>query len=185
MTGETETGVTIIRMDEGLDTGPMALQHPVAIPPEMDAGELTDLLAHTGAKVIVEGLNLLQTNTLTLVAQDSCLATYASKISDEDRIIRWGREVGEVHDQIRALTPHIGARTFHPDFEGPVKIWRSTILDRMAVSSEIGHIEAENGRIAVYCGRGSLEVLELQVPGGRRLAASDFLLGNSLEGAFN
>ena len=185
MAGETETGVTIIRMDEGLDTGPMALQHPVAIPPEMDAGELTDLLAHTGAKVIVEGLNLLQTNTLTLVAQDSCLATYASKISDEDRIIRWGREVGEVHDQIRALTPHIGARTFHPDFDGPVKIWRSTILDRMAVSSEIGHIEAENGRIAVYCGRGSLEVLELQVPGGRRLAASDFLLGNSLEGAFN
>lgn len=185
MAGETETGVTIIRMDEGLDTGPMALQHPVAIPPEMDAGELTDLLAHTGAKVIVEGLNLLQTNTLTLVAQDSCLATYASKISDEDRIIRWGREVGEVHDQIRALTPHIGARTFHPDFDGPVKIWRSTILDRMVVSSEIGHIEAENGRIAVYCGRGSLEVLELQVPGGRRLAASDFLLGNSLEGAFN
>jgi methionyl-tRNA formyltransferase len=185
MTGETETGVTIIRMDEGLDTGPMALQHPVAIPPEMDAGELTDLLAHTGAKVIVEGLNLLQTNALTLVAQDSCLATYASKISDEDRIIRWGREVGEVHDQIRALTPHIGARTFHPDFEGPVKIWRSTILDRMAVSSEIGRIKAENGRIAVYCGRGSLEVLELQVPGGRRLAASDFLLGNSLEGAFN
>jgi methionyl-tRNA formyltransferase len=185
MAGETETGVTIIRMDEGLDTGPVALQHPVAIPPEMDAGELTDLLAHTGAKVIVEGLNLLQTNTLTLVAQDSCLATYASKISDEDRIIRWGREVGEVHDQIRALTPHIGARTFHPDFDGPVKIWRSTILDRMAVSSEIGHIKAENGRIAVYCGRGSLEVLELQVPGGRRLAASDFLLGNSLEGAFN
>jgi methionyl-tRNA formyltransferase len=185
MAGETETGVTIIRMDEGLDTGPMALEHPVAIQPEMDAGELTDLLAHTGAKAIVEGLDLLQTNTLTLVDQDNCHATYASKISDEDRIIRWGREVGEVHDQIRALTPHIGARTFHPDFDGPVKIWRSTILHRMAVSSEIGHIKAENGRIAVYCGRGSLEVLELQVPGGRRLAASDFLLGNSLEGAFN
>ena len=185
MTGETETGVTIIRMDEGLDTGPMALQHPVAIPPEMDAGELTDLLAHTGAKAIVEGLNLLQTNTLTLVDQDSCHATYASKISGEDRIIRWGREVGEVHDQIRALAPHIGARTFHPDFDEPVKIWRSTILDRMAVSSEIGHIKAENGRIAVYCGKGSLEVLELQVPGGRRLPARDFLLGNSLEGAFS
>ena len=185
MAGETETGVTIIRMDEGLDTGPMALQHPVAIPPEMDAGELTDLLAHTGAKAIVEGLDLLQTNTLILVDQDNCHATYASKISNEDRIIRWGREVGEVHDLIRALAPHIGARTFHPDVEGPVKIWRSRILDRAVVSSEAGYIDSGSGRIAVDCGKGSLEVLELQVPGGRRLPARDFLLGNSLEGAFS
>jgi methionyl-tRNA formyltransferase len=185
MTGETETGVTIIRMDEGLDTGPMALQHPVAIPPEMDAGELTDLLARTGAKAIVEGLDLLQTNTLILVDQDNRHATYASKISNEDRIIRWGREVSEVHDLIRALAPHIGARTFHPDVEGPVKIWRSRILDRAAVSSEAGYIDSGSGRIAVHCGKGSLEVLELQVPGGRRLPARDFLLGNSLEGPFS
>ena len=182
--GETETGVTIIRMDEGLDTGPMPLQYPLAIPPDMNAGELTDLLARTGAKAIVEGLDLLQTNTLTLVDQDSCHATYASKISDEDRIIRWGREIGEVHNLIRALAPHIGARTFHPDVEGPVKIWRSAILDRAAASAEAGYIDAENGRIAVYCGSGRLEVLELQVPGGRRLQARDFLLGNTLEGAF-
>jgi methionyl-tRNA formyltransferase len=185
MTGETETGVTIIRMDEGLDTGPMALQHPVAIPPEMDAGELTDRLARTGAKAIVEGLDRLQTNTLILVDQDNRHATYASKISNEDRIIRWGREVSEVHDLIRALAPHIGARTFHPDVEGPVKIWRSRILDRAAVSSEAGYIDSGSGRIAVHCGKGSLEVLELQVPGGRRLPARDFLLGNSLEGPFS
>ena len=184
MAGETETGVTIIRMEEGLDTGPMALQRLVAIPPEMDAGNLTNLLAHAGAKAIVEGLDLLQSNTVTLVDQDSRHATYASKISHEERIIKWGREVGEVHNLIRALAPHIGARTFHPDVEGPVKIWRSAILDRAAVPSEAGHIDAENGRIAVYCGKGCLEVLELQVPGGRRLPARDFLLGNSLEGAF-
>jgi methionyl-tRNA formyltransferase len=185
MAGETETGVTIIRMDEGLDTGPMALQHSVSIPPEMDAGELTDLLAHTGAKAVVEGLDLLQTSALTLIDQDSRHATYASKISDEDRIIGWGREVGEVHNLIRALAPHIGARTFHPDVEGPVKIWQSRILDRAAVSSEAGHIHAENGRIVVCCGKGFLEVLEIQVPGGRRLPAREFLLGNSLEGAFS
>jgi methionyl-tRNA formyltransferase len=184
MAGETETGVTIIRMDEGLDTGPIALQRPVAIPPEMNAGELTDLLAHTGAKDIVEGLNLLQTNTLTLVDQDSRHATYATKISYEDRIISWEREVGEVHDQIRALSPHIGARTFHPDVGGSVKIWRSTILDRAEVFSEAGSIDVDNGRIVVFCGKGRLDVLELQVPGGRRLPARDFLLGNSLEGAF-
>jgi methionyl-tRNA formyltransferase len=185
MAGESETGVTIIRMDEGLDTGPMALQRPVAILPDMNAGELTELLAITGAKAIVEGLDLLQKNILTLVDQDSRHATYASKISDQDRIIKWGKEVGEVHDQIRALAPHIGARTFHPDVEGPVKIWRSGILDRADVSSEAGYIAAENGHITVNCGEGCLEVLELQVPGGRRLQARDFLLGNSLDGAFS
>jgi methionyl-tRNA formyltransferase len=185
MNGETETGVTIIRMDEGLDTGPIALKHPVTILPEMDAGELIDLLAHTGAKAIVEGLDLLQTDTLPLVDQDSRHATYASKISDQDRIIHWGMEVGEVHDLIRALAPHIGARTFHPDVEGPVKIWRSAILDSAAVTSQAGYIDANNGHITVYCGKGCLEVLELQVPGGRRLQARDFLLGNSLEGSFS
>ncbi len=184
MNGETETGVTIIRMDEGLDTGPIALMHPVAIPPEMNAGDLTDLLAQTGAKAIVKGLDHLQTNTLTLVEQDSLYASYASKVSEEDKTLRWGRGVREVHDLIRALAPHIGARAFHSDFDGPVKIWRSAILDRECAAAEIGHVEAENGRIEVYCGCGRLEVLELQVPGGRRLPARDFLLGNSLEGAF-
>jgi methionyl-tRNA formyltransferase len=184
MNGETETGVTVIRMDEGLDTGPMALQYLVALPPDMNAGELTDLLAHTGAKAIVEVLNLLDANALTLIEQDSFHATYASKVSDEDKIIKWGRGVREVHDQIRALAPHIGARTFHADIDGPVKIWRSRILDTEGAPAEVGHIEAENGHIVVHCGQGRLEVLELQIPGGRRLPAHDFLLGNSLEGAF-
>jgi methionyl-tRNA formyltransferase len=151
----------------------------------MDAGELIDLLAHTGAKAIVEGLDRLETDTLPLVDQDSRHATYASKISDQDRIIHWGMEVGEVHNLIRALAPHIGARTFHPDVEGPVKIWRSAILDSAAVPSQAGYIDANNGHITVYCGKGCLEVLELQVPGGRRLQARDFLLGNSLEGSFS
>ena len=184
MNGETETGVTIIRMDEGLDAGPVALQYPVSISPEMNAGELADLLAHVGAQAIVESLGLLEIKTLTLVEQDSFHATYASKVSDEDKVIRWGRGVWEVHDQIRALAPHIGARTYHPDFEGPVKIWRSTLRDDANESSASGRIEAENGRIAVFCGKGCLEVLELQVPGGRRLPARDFLLGNSIEGEF-
>ncbi len=185
MHGEIETGVTIMRMDEGLDTGPMALQRPVSIPPDMDAGELTDLLAHTGANAIVESLDLLQMGNLTLVEQDSLYATYASKVSDEDKAIRWEWGAREVHDLIRALAPHIGARTFHPAVEGPIKIWRSRVLDEETASSEIGHIKAENGCIMVSCGTGSIEVLELQIPGGRRLSARDFLLGNSLEGAFH
>jgi len=184
MNGETESGVTIMRMDEGLDTGPIALQRPVVIPPEMNAGELTDLLAHTGAEALVESLDLLQTDSLSFVEQDSAHATYASRITDRDRVIEWGARVREVHDLIRALAPHIGARTFLRDVAGPIKIWRSAMLETEGASAQLGRIQAENGRITVNCGDGRLEVLELQAPGGKRLAAREFLLGNQLEGAF-
>jgi methionyl-tRNA formyltransferase len=185
MAGETETGVTIMRMDEGLDPGPIALQRPVEIPPAMNAGELTNLLAEIGAEAIVESLDLLQGDALMLLEQDNLHATYASKILDEDRVIEWAAGVREVHDRIRALAPHIGARTFHPDVTGPVKIWRSAMLDTQGAGEEVGRIQAENGRITVNCGDGRLEVLELQAPGGRRLAAREFLLGNPLEGVFH
>ncbi|MBA2712992.1 MAG: methionyl-tRNA formyltransferase [Rubrobacteraceae bacterium] len=184
MNGETETGVTIMRMDEGLDTGPMALQRSVNIPPDVNAGELAGLLAGAGAKAIVESLSLLENDSLTLVEQDSLFATYASKVLDEDRILRWEWGVRQVHDVIRALAPGIGARTSHPEVEGPIKIWRSRILESESVSLEAGRIEAGNGRMVVYCGSGSLEVLDLQRPGGRRLPARDFLRGTPLEGAF-
>ena len=184
MNGEAETGVTIMRMDEGLDTGPVALQRRVNVSSDIDAGELTDIMATLGAEAIVESLGLLEENRLTLVEQDSLFATYASKISDEDRILRWGWGVGRVHDVIRALSPGIGARTSHPEVEGPIKIWRSRILERETVTPESGRIEAGNGSMTVYCGSGSLEVLELQRPGGTRLPAREFLRGTPLRGAF-
>ena len=184
MNGETKTGVTIMRMDEGLDTGPMAFQRPVSISPVVNAGELAALLADTGAEAIVESLNLLERDSLTLVEQDSLFATYASKITAKDTILGWGLGAREVHDVIRALAPGIGARTTHPEVEGPIKIWRSRILESETVPLEAGRIEAENGRMVVYCGSGSLEVLELQRPGGRRLPAREFLRGTPLGGAF-
>jgi methionyl-tRNA formyltransferase len=184
MNGETETGVTIMRMDEGLDTGPMALQSSVTIPPDMNAGELAEVLANTGAKAMVESLDLLQSDGLTLVQQDSLDATYAFKLTDEDRVIRWEWEAGRVHDLIRALAPRVGARTQKDGMEGPIKIWRSRVLETTTPPSETGNIRAEGGRIFVSCGVGSLEVLELQVPGGRRLPAREFLLGHPLAGAF-
>jgi methionyl-tRNA formyltransferase len=184
MNGETETGVTIMKMDEGLDTGPTALQTPVFIPPEMNAGELTDLLANTGSKAIVESLNLLERGSLTLVEQDNLNATYASKPVDEERVIEWRRGAGAVHDLVRALAPRVGARTYHPDIDGPVKVWRSRVSASAPPPSEPGQIRSESGRMVVSCGSGSLEVLELQAPGGRRLPAREFLLGRPLEGAF-
>jgi len=184
MNGERETGVTIMRMDEGLDTGEIALQRAIGIPPDVTGGELTHRLALVGAEVIVEALGLLEAGSLTLTAQDSLNATYASKVSDEDKTIGWEGSAREVHDLIRALAPHVGARTFHPEVEGPVKIWRSKPVEEEVQSLDIGHIRAENRRILVGCGSGVVEVLELQLPGSRRLPARDFLLGNALGGAF-
>jgi methionyl-tRNA formyltransferase len=184
MNGERESGVTIMRMDEGLDTGPIALQRAVEIPPDMTGGDLAELLARLGSKAIVEVLDLIESGTVTLTEQDSLCATYAPKLSGEDLVIRWDRGVKEVHDLIRALAPHIGARTSHPEIEGPVKIWRARIFEGADLSLEAGHICAENARILVGCGTGVLEVLELQMPGGKRLSAPDFLLGNTLGGAF-
>jgi methionyl-tRNA formyltransferase len=184
MNGERETGVTIMRLDEGLDTGDVALQRAVEIPPDMTGGELAHRLALTGAEAIVEGLDLLETGSLTLTEQDSFYATYAPKISDEDKTIGWERSARQVHDQIRALAPNMGARAFHREVEGPVKIWRSRVFEETAPSPETGRIHAENRRFVVGCGTGAVEVLELQIPGSRRLSTRKFLLGNSLEGAF-
>ena len=184
MAGGRETGVTIMRMDEGLDTGPTALQHPTDIPPDMTGGELTDLLAQLGANAIVEALDMLDQRSLTVSEQDRLKATYAPKLLDEDKAVDWGEEVRGVHDLVRALAPGIGARAFHAGFDGPVKIWRTGVEDESTPAGTPGAISASDGRILVQCGVGTLEVLELQAPGSRRLSAREFLLGRSLEGAF-
>ncbi len=184
MAGEHTTGVTIMRMDEGLDTGPIALQRTVEIGPHTTGGELADTLAKIGAKAIVEGLTLLEEGTLNLIEQNNLYATYAAKLSDEDKVIRWERPAREVHDLVRALAPHVGARAFYSGFEGPVKIWRSVVAEDGPRALEIGEICRENDRLVVGCGRGALEVLELQVPGSRRLPAGDFLRGRTLDGRF-
>ena len=184
MNGERETGVTVLRMDEGLDTGPIALQRTVELPSDMTGGELADLLAQLGSNAIVEALGFIEAGTITLTDQVNLYATYASKLSDEDLMIRWDCGVRKVHDLIRALAPHIGARTSHPEIESPVKIWRARVFEERELHLKTAHIYTENGRILVGCGAGILEVLELQRPGAKRLSAPDFLRGNALGGSF-
>jgi methionyl-tRNA formyltransferase len=184
MNGEHETGVTIMRMDEGLDTGPIALQRTAEIPPDMTGGELSTLLAEIGSKAVVEVLGLIEAGAVTLIEQVERGATYASKLVDEDLVVGWDRGVRQVHDLVRALSPHIGARTSHPEIEGPLKIWRARVFEQRDLPLNAGHIYAENDRILVGCGTGVLEVLELQMPGAKRLSTPDFLRGNTLSGVF-
>jgi methionyl-tRNA formyltransferase len=179
-----ETGVTIMKMDEGLDTGPMALQRRIEIPPDATGGELTDGLAELGANAIVETLERLGSGELTLTEQDSLKATYAAKLTSEDQVVRWDGGVRDVRNLVRALAPHIGARAFHPEIEGPIKIFRASIADSEAPSLGVGEIHAANGRIFVGCGDGALLIEELQFPGGKRLSAAEFLRGREIGGAF-
>ena len=185
MAGETETGVSIIRMDEGLDTGPIALQYRTPIPPEITGGELAQTLANLGAKAMVEVIAALEESSLTLSEQCNLNATYAAKIEDEEKVIRWGEDVEKVHNLVRARTPHIGARTFHPEVFGPIKVLRSKVFRKDFRHPGPGTILPAKERILVACGEGILEILELQMPGGRALSADDFLRGRPLSGAFS
>ena len=185
MEGEKETGISFMRMDEGLDTGPFALQLHTPISPEVTGGELTDALAELGAKAVVKGMSNLSRNSITLTEQDSEQSTYAPKLGDKERIISWGQPVQKVHDLIRALTPHIGARAYHPDWSGPVKVLRSRISEKNVCNYPPGLILPAKNRIMVACGEGVLEVLELQTPGSKVLSVPDFLRGRRLEGWFS
>ncbi len=138
MAGERTSGVTVIRMDEGLDTGPVALGLPLQIPPEATGGELADLLAHSGAEAMVEVLDRIEAGTVNLVEQDSLRATYAPKITEGDLVIAWDLGAPQIVNLVRALSPRPGARTFHPEVDGPVKIWHARASDGEASSLEPG-----------------------------------------------
>ncbi len=184
MAGEEKTGVSIMRMDEGLDTGAVILRREVPIPTDMNAGTLTGVLASLGGVAMVEALTRIESGMAGFHEQDDSEATYAAKISAEDREIRWDRPAVEVRDQIRALAPHIGARTTHPDFDGPVKVLRSSVVREDGHPLGIGEIDSGQGHILVGCGEGVLKIEELQAPGGKQLPAEEFLRGNPFGGTF-
>jgi len=184
MNGDSQTGVSIMKMDPGLDTGPVALQRATPIGLDTTGGELLGTLAQLGAEAVVEVMHLLEKDTLTLHEQANEKATYAAKLEEAERRVPWSRSATQAHNTIRALTPHIGARAFHPGFDGPLRVVRSRVASSDEVAGRPGRILPAKGRILVACGSGVLEIVELQAPGRRALSALDFLRGNRLEGAF-
>lgn len=183
MAGETETGISIMRMDEGLDTGPVALQKRTPVLPEMTGGELAERLAKVGSEALVEALDSLEAGSLRLEEQDDSRASFAEKVSPEEREIPWSRSSGEVHDLIRALSPRIGARTSHPDVSGAVRVLRSRVSE-VEAALEPGEILTSAEGLFAGCGEGVLEILELQLPGGKPLSSRDFLRGHHIAGRF-
>lgn len=175
LAGDRETGITIMQMDEGLDTGPMLLEMPLAIHAEDTAKTLHDRLAALGAEAIVTALAQLEQGPLPARKQDEGLATYAAKLSKAEARLDWRRPASELDRAVRAYNPFPVAQG---GFRGETwRIWRAQAVARE--NSTPGEIlEVGRGGLLVGCGEGALRLLEIQKAGGRRLPVAEFLSGN-------
>ena len=170
LAGDLRSGVTIMQMEAGLDTGPILMQEAVDIAADETAGTLHDQLAVLGARLIVRTLECKPSPQ----PQDGARATYARKLAREEAQIDWQRPADEIERQVRAFDPAPGAET---SFEGAVvKIRRSRVERGTTGAPGIVRTAGADGML-VACGRDGLRVLELQRAGGKRLAAGDFLAG--------
>lgn len=178
--GDRETGVTIMQMDEGLDTGDMLLAESVAIGPGDTTGSLHDRLAVLGGRLVVEALELAACGGLKPVPQPEAGTSYARKIDKAEAAIDWRQPALVIERRIRAFDPFPGA-TATLDGE-TVKVWGARLEDVSTDSTEPGTvIAADADGVRVACGQGLLVLAELQRAGGRRLAAADFLRGFPLQ----
>jgi methionyl-tRNA formyltransferase len=179
LAGDTETGVSIMRMDAGLDTGPVYLRRAVPIEAHDTAGSLHDRLAEVGAVAVCEVLDALPTGTLHPEPQASEGACYAPKLTREDARIDWSRPAEYLERLLRALDPAPGAATSHAG--EALKVWSGQVSAGRADAAPGTVLTAGPSGIEVQCGEGSLIVTTLQRAGGRRVQAGPFLLGHRIE----
>lgn len=172
--GDPFTGVTIMRVTEGLDSGPIALSREIPISERDDYALLSSKLAGLGAELLVRALDLLQSGELTFTEQDDSNATYAEKISPEERRLDPSRPAAELERIIRALTPHIGAHLELDDGERLGVRAASTVPDALPA----GALEGRGGELLLGCADGALRLETVQPPGGRPMPAEDFLRGH-------
>ncbi len=173
LAGDAETGITIMRMDAGLDTGPMLSKTVVPILDTDTAASLHDTLAAVGASAIVEALARL--DALTPEPQNDSQATYAAKLTKEEARLDWTRSAAELARAVRAFNPAPGAWT---PFEGaPLKIWSARAVSGQGAP---GAVIAAGDALVVATGDGALAVSELQPAGGKRMAAAAFCAGRAL-----
>jgi methionyl-tRNA formyltransferase len=177
MAGDTETAAAVMRMDEGLDTGPVAMTERVPIGAEMTAGELHDQLARLGADLMVRALGALEKGALSLTPQPTHGITYAAKIAKSETRIDWGRPWMSVHDHCRGLSPFPGA-WFELPAKGAterIKVVRTT---RGIGTGTPGMILDD--KLTVACGEGALQILELQRAGRQVMKVEEFLRGSPI-----
>jgi methionyl-tRNA formyltransferase len=164
-----------MRMAEGLDTGPIALAEPIAIGPDMTAGELHDEMARRGADLMARALGALERGSLQLTAQAEDGVTYAAKIDKGETRIDWSKPWKTVHDHCRGLSLFPGAWFEGPDAGGRIKVLRTTRGEGAAAAGTV-----LDDRLTIACGDGAVRILELQRAGRQLMKAAEFLRGSPL-----
>lgn len=174
LAGDESTGVCIMQMDAGLDTGPVLISRSLPIRADETAGTLHDSLSTLGAELIVEALHQVADGTARAVPQPVEGITYAAKVAKAEARLDWRKSAAELDRVVRAFNPFPGAVT---EFRGtPLKVWRAGVSDATGEPGIV--LSADTKGIVVACGAGSLRVAELQRAGGKRLNAGQFLAGN-------
>ena len=179
--GEPETGVTIMKMDAGLDTGPMLATRRTPILPTDDSQILHDRLAQLGAELLAETIPDYIAGKITPQPQPAAGSTYAAKIKKEDGQIVWSQPAVQIWNRLRAFTPWPGAFTYLHAEPKPqlLKIWKAEVVGNSGPTGTV--LAADKTGIVVGCGEDSLRILELQREGGKRLTAEQFLAGFPLK----
>ncbi|OGW38112.1 MAG: methionyl-tRNA formyltransferase [Nitrospirae bacterium GWD2_57_9] len=173
--GEERTGITIMQMDEGMDTGAVLLQESIRIDPEDTAGTLTEKLSELGARLIAEALPGIVSGALKPVAQDNARATLAPLLKKEDGLIDWTLPAKDIHDRVRGFTPWPGAYTF---LEGTmVKLLKTGVAPG---SLAAGVIAAKGNTLEVGTGKDLIRLVTVQPAGKKPMAAGDFLRGHRI-----
>ncbi len=169
--GDTITGVTIMLLDEGMDTGPIITQEEYPIPPNTNSADLHLTLAELGASNLIEALTLLESNTATITPQDHSQATHSSKISKDQAEINWSSSAKSIHQQVMAYNPwpisftHLGDQV--------LRIWHARCLDTTSTLAPGSVIDFSKEGISISTGTQDILLTEIQFPGKKPLQASD------------
>jgi methionyl-tRNA formyltransferase len=176
--GETETGITTMLMDEGMDTGPMLLQERIPILPDDTAGTLAPRLAALGGRLLVETIAQLKAGAITPRAQDHAQATLAPLLKKEDGVIDWTASAQSIANRVRGLSPWPGAYTFHGQERW--NIWKAVAIQEPVQDRPGTLLAVTKQSLKVASGNGVLEILEIQTANSRRMSVGQFLAGHRI-----
>lgn len=182
--GDAESGITIMWMDEGLDTGDILLQDSFPLAPDETGGSLHDRLALAAPDSLRRALAQLADDIAVHQPQDNALSTHTRKLEREHGRIDWTKSAVEIERLIRAYHPWPGTHSFlqtSPDKSLQLKIFRARVVENVDVCPKAGTIISADKRLLVSCGSGVLELLEVQLEGKKRMHVEDFLRGHALE----
>jgi methionyl-tRNA formyltransferase len=182
LAGDSVTGVTIMRMDEGLDTGPMLLVREAMIGPRETGGTLHDRLSGLGATALVDALDDWTAGRIEPVPQPEQGATYAAKIRKDEALIDWSRPALEIDRQVRAFNPWPVAETRWNDQQ--LRVWDAEPAEAAPGFAPGTVVEAQGGRLLVATGDGTLSLTRVQLAGRRAVSAQEFLNAHALAGAW-